>query len=100
MDMQARITLSPMPITFHNHWIDKLAVLTGVLSGFALYPQVFSVIMSGSSENVSLTTYAIIFGNSIVWLIYSIHRRLLSLAIPSILNIFASAALIGWFLTA
>lgn len=87
-----------MPIVIHNHWIDKLAVLTGVLSGFALYPQIFIIITSGSVEDVSLTTYAIIFGNSIVWLMYSIHRGLISLTIPSVLNIFASAAVIVWFL--
>jgi len=86
-----------MSITIHNHWIDKLALLTGVLSGFALYPQIFIIIMSGSAEGVSLTTYAIIFGNSIVWLMYSIHRGLISLAIPSVLNIFASLAVIVWF---
>ena len=86
-----------MLIFIHNHWIDKLAVLTGAVSGFALYPQIFIIITSGSTESVSLTTYAIILLNSIVWLVYSIHRGLISLAIPSILNIFASAAAVIWF---
>ena len=86
-----------MLIFIHNHWIDKLAVLTGAVSGFALYPQIFIIITSGSTESVSLTTYAIILLNSIVWLVYSIHRGLISLAIPSILNIFASAAVVFWF---
>ncbi|HEY4522598.1 MAG TPA: PQ-loop domain-containing transporter [Candidatus Paceibacterota bacterium] len=86
-----------MPIVIHNHWIDKLAVLTGAVSGFALYPQIFIIITSGSTESVSLTTYAIILLNSIVWLMYSIHRGLISLAIPSILNIFASVVVIVWF---
>ena len=88
-----------MPIIIHNHWIDKLAVLTGVVSGFALYPQIFIIITSGSAESVSLTTYSIILLNSIVWLTYSIHRGLISLAIPSVLNIFASAVVIVWFFT-
>jgi uncharacterized protein with PQ loop repeat len=86
-----------MPFTIHNHWIDKLAVVTGVLSGFALYPQIIVTIASGSTETVSLTMYVIIFGNSIVWLLYSMHRGLFSLAIPSILNIFACAILIAWY---
>lgn len=93
----AEVPLNIMPIVIHNHWIDKLAVLTGVLSGFALYPQVFMLVMSGSAENVSLVTYVIILGNSVVWLLYSIHRGLLSLAIPSVLNIFASIAVVIWF---
>ena len=88
-----------MPIVIHNHWIDKLALLTGAVSGFALYPQIFIIFTSGSTESVSITTYGIILLNSIVWLVYAIHRGLLSLAIPSILNIFASAGVIVWFLT-
>ncbi len=86
-----------MPITVHNHWIDKLAVFTGIVSGFALYPQIYLIIMSGSREGVSLTTYAIILANSIVWLTYSVHRGLISLAIPSILNIFASLVVAIWY---
>jgi len=88
-----------MPIVIHNHWIDKLALLTGAVSGLALYPQIFLIFTSGTAESVSITTYAIILMNSIVWLVYSIHRGLLSLAIPSILNIFASAGVIVWFFT-
>ncbi len=83
-----------MPIVIHNHWIDKLAVLVGVISGFALYPQVFIIISTSNLEGVSIATYAIIFCNSIVWLVYSIHRALFSLAIPSILNILAAGAVI------
>ena len=88
-----------MPIVIHNHWIDKLAVLVGVISGFALYPQVFIILSGPSFDGVSITTYAIIFCNSIVWLMYSIHRALVSLAIPSILNILAAGAVVvGYFL--
>lgn len=87
-----------MPLVIHNHWIDKLAVAVGVLSGFALYPQVYLIITTPSPEGVSLTMYAIIFLNSIVWLAYSVHRALFSLAIPSVLNIIASAAVLVWFL--
>ncbi|OGG50361.1 hypothetical protein A2704_05460 [Candidatus Kaiserbacteria bacterium RIFCSPHIGHO2_01_FULL_54_36b] len=88
-----------MPITIHNHWIDKLAVVTGIVSGFALYPQIFTIIANGSTEAMSLTTYVIILGNSVVWLLYSMHRGLFSLAIPSILNMCACAAAIVWFFT-
>jgi len=92
------LTYHDMPI-LHHHIIDKLAIATGVASGLALYPQVYLVITSASADNVSITTYAIILVNSIVWLVYSIHRDLLLLAIPSVLNILASVAVIAWFIT-
>lgn len=86
-----------MPIVIHNHWIDKLAVITGIVSGFALYPQIFALTTSGTTEHISIVTYVIILANSVVWLMYSIHRGLLSLAIPSILNIFASGGVVIWY---
>lgn len=84
-----------MPIKIHNHLIDKLAVVTGVFSGFALYPQVWAV-LHGSHEGIAISTYVIIFCNSIVWLTYAIHRQLVSLVMPSILNMIAAGIVITW----
>jgi len=84
-----------VPIVIHNHWIDRLAIVAGFLSGLALYPQVY-LLMTTSPEGVSIATFAIIFFNSIVWLVYSMHRGLWTLAIPSVLNIIASGAVLVW----
>lgn len=84
-----------MPIKLHNHLIDKIAVITGILSGFALYPQVWTI-LNGAHDGVSIATYVIIFCNSVVWLLYAIHRQLLSLVLPSVLNMIAAGVVIGW----
>lgn len=83
-----------MALVLHHHLIDKLAVFNGIISGVALYPQVYSVIVSGSTVGISLSTFLIIFLNSIVWLLYAIHRSLFSLAVASLLNTIASGILI------
>jgi len=80
-------------IPLHTHFIDKLAFLNGFVSGVALYPQAWAVLMKGTAAGVSLATFLIILLNSIVWLVYSMHRGLLSLAVASILNIIASGIL-------
>lgn len=82
-----------MELVFHHHFIDKLAFLNGFVSGVALYPQLYSVVTGGSTTELSLATFVIIFVNSIVWLLYSIHRNLLSLGIASLLNSIASGIL-------
>jgi uncharacterized protein with PQ loop repeat len=80
---------------FHHHFIDKLAFVNGLVSGVALYPQVWAVFTYGSAAGVSLSTFIIILLNSFVWLAYSIHRGLISLGIASIFNLIASAILIS-----
>ena len=79
----------------HHHLIDRLAFLNGLVSGIALYPQVWAVLSNGAVEGVSSFTYILILLNSLVWIMYAIHRGLLSLGIASLLNALASTILLG-----
>jgi uncharacterized protein with PQ loop repeat len=79
---------------FHSHFIDRLAFVNGLVSGVALYPQVWAVLSTGAVAGVSALTYALILINSLVWVAYAIHRGLISLGIASILNVVASSLLL------
>lgn len=81
----------------HIHWIDKIAIANGFVSGIALWPQVVETIYTQVTAGLSIWALSIIFANSLVWVVYAVHRRLISLAIASILNVFASFVLL--FLT-
>jgi len=76
-----------------GHFIDKLAVANGFLSGITLYPQVFKVVFSGNVSGLSLVALLLLFFNSVVWCVYAIHRNLVSLLISSVLNCVASLLL-------
>jgi uncharacterized protein with PQ loop repeat len=78
----------------HQHVIDKIAFVNGLISGFALYPQIWATFVSGSTDGISTLSFSLIFINSIVWFLYSVHRSLISLAITSILNCVASGLLV------
>jgi uncharacterized protein with PQ loop repeat len=78
----------------HQHTIDKIAFVNGILSGVALYPQVWSTLIQGSGEGLSVLSFLLIFINSIVWFLYAVHRSLLTLAITSILNGIASGIMV------
>jgi len=82
----------------HNHIIDKLALAAAVFSGLALYPQVVTITLQGSTTGVSAITYAVIFVNSFVWLAYALHRGLLTVGIASVLNLIASGIVLSWFI--
>ncbi len=89
-----------MRLEFHNHVIDRIAVLNGVLSGIALYPQVWRVLATGDMSGVSIATFSIISLNSAVWVLYAMHRGLIALGIASVLNFFASFMMVSilfWF---
>jgi uncharacterized protein with PQ loop repeat len=88
-----------MGFEMHHHAIDRLALANGIVSGAALYPQVWSVLMSGSAAGISLVTFCIILLNSLVWLAYALHRGLISVGISSILNALASSILVASVLT-
>ncbi len=83
-----------MGFVIHNHFIDKLALLNGLISGLALYPQVYSVLVTDSLAGLSLTTFVLIFINSVIWFFYAVHRALFSLGLASLLNSIASGILI------
>jgi uncharacterized protein with PQ loop repeat len=83
-----------MAVTIHRHFIDRLALLNGLISGIALYPQVWEVLQNHSAGGISLPTFSVILINSVVWLLYAAHRGLVSLAVASVFNIVASAMLI------
>jgi len=86
--------LKSMPPLLHNHLIDRLALVNGLVSGIALYPQVWTILANGSTVGVSLPTFLLIFFNSIVWLAYALHRGLISLGVASVLNTLASGILV------
>lgn len=78
----------------HHHLIDKVAIYAGIISGLALYPQIYIVIMTKNVTGLSSVSFFIIFLNSVIWTIYGIHRRLMALIISSILNALAAMILI------
>ena len=78
----------------HHNPIDRLAQVNALVSGIALYPQLFKVFITGNVTGFSLLTYILIALNSLIWIIYAIHRNLLPLLISSALNFLAGLGII------
>lgn len=79
----------------HVHIIDRLAFANGILSGISMFPQAIQVMVTGQIAGISVVTSVIIWINSIVWLMYAIHRGLISITISSVLNVIASTLLLA-----
>lgn len=81
----------------HNHAIDVIADVNGIVSGIALYPQLLKVMETKSVSDLEPLTFFIVFLTSIIWFAYAIHRRALPVILASILNLIASGWIIGFF---
>jgi len=78
----------------HQHPLDKIAEINGLLSGLALYPQVIKAIMSKSVGGLSVYTFLFIFMSSIIWIFYAHHRSLPQVLVSSFLNCIAAGLLL------
>jgi uncharacterized protein with PQ loop repeat len=78
----------------HRHPVDYVANLNSVLSGVALYPQLFSLVRGGTAEGLSVITFLIIAVNSLVWVMYAVHRHAPPLLISGACNFVAASGIL------
>jgi len=83
----------------HHHVVDWLADVVAVISGLALYPQVWKSLHAAERSDLSTTTFAIITVTSLVWVWYGAHRKSLPVVVSSGLNFLAGTALLILSLT-
>ncbi|MFA5853754.1 MAG: PQ-loop domain-containing transporter [Patescibacteria group bacterium] len=79
----------------HRHLVDRIAYANGLLSGFALYPQVIKAFLTHEVQGLSFLTFTIILVSSLTWVVYAIHRRTFAILISSTMNSVAAGAIIG-----
>jgi uncharacterized protein with PQ loop repeat len=82
----------------HNHTVDQLANVNGIVTGLALYPQLIRALITGRVQDLSSLAFGLILINSIIWVVYAVHRRIRPLVVSSFLNIIASGAIIALIL--
>jgi MtN3 and saliva related transmembrane protein len=79
--------------------LSVLATIFGIIGGFANIPQVIKIFKRKSAKDISITSYALIFAGTLVWVLYGIEIKNLPLMIANGLGcISCSLVIIGWFL--
>jgi len=82
----------------HHHFIDYLANINSGISAVALFPQLYTTIIDQSTDGLSGISFFLIAFNSIIWVIYGIHRHTPALIISSTLNIIASVTILAFII--
>jgi uncharacterized protein with PQ loop repeat len=81
----------------HNHPIDQLTIGASLLSGVALYPQVFKAFTTREVAGLAPSTFFFITISNIIWIGYGIHRKSLPLLISGVLNLIAAVLILGMY---
>ena len=78
----------------HNHAIDQLTIGASLLSGVALYPQVFKAFSTRQVAGLAPSTFFFMTVSNSIWIAYGIHRKSLPLVISGVLNLIASVLIL------
>lgn len=70
----------------HKHAIDYIAEANSGISAVALLPQLYELLRGGTTRGLSSLSFFLIMLNSVIWLIYGIHRKTPPLIISSTFN--------------
>ena len=78
----------------HHHPIDFLAEANALLSGIALFPQLFKILNTNRLGDLAPTSFLIVFITNLIWHAYGWHRKNLPTIIASALTIVASGMIL------
>ena len=93
--MDSEIHLNKHHFIHKHHWINKIALVNAVVSAFALYPQLYTLITTGGNgDGLSVISFSLVLSNSIIWFWYGHHLKALPLMISSFFNAIAAATIL------
>ena len=79
--------------------LESLATITGVVSSFAMLPQIYRIFKRKSAKDISIWTYAYMFITGIIWVLYGLNIRSNPIWVTNLIGSLALVGIIiGWFL--
>jgi len=79
--------------------LESLATITGVVSSFAMLPQIYRIFKRKSAKDISIWTYAYMFATGVIWVLYGINIQSFPIWVSNLIGSFAMMGVItGWFL--
>ena len=80
-------------------FLESLATITGVVSSFAMLPQIYRIFKRKSAKDISIWTYAYMFITGIIWVLYGLNIRSNPIWVTNLIGSLALVGIIiGWFL--
>jgi MtN3 and saliva related transmembrane protein len=78
---------------------ETLAAITGVVSSFAMLPQIYRIFKRKSAKDLSLWTYLYMLVAGVIWILYGLNIQSFPVWVSNLIGSFTMIAIIvGWFL--
>jgi MtN3 and saliva related transmembrane protein len=79
--------------------LESLATITGVISSFAMLPQIHRIFNRKSAKDISIWTYVYTLATGVIWVFYGINTQTFPIWITNLIGSLALiGVIVGWFL--
>lgn len=79
--------------------LESLATITGVISSFAMLPQIYRIFRRKSAKDISIWTYLYMFVAGIIWILYGLNIQSYPIWVTNLMGSLTMIDIIvGWFL--
>ena len=79
--------------------LETLATITGVVSSFAMLPQIYRIFKRKSAKDISIWTYLYMLGAGVIWVLYGLNIQSFPIWVSNLLgSLTMIGVIIGWIL--
>jgi len=79
--------------------LESLATITGVVSSFAMLPQIYRIFKRKSAKDISIWTYLYMLIAGVIWILYGLNIESYPIWLTNMIgSLTMIGIIIGWFL--
>ena len=79
--------------------LESLATITGVISSFAMLPQIYRIFKRKSAKDISIWTYLYMLAAGVIWILYGLNIQSYPIWVTNLIgSLTMIGIIIGWFL--
>jgi MtN3 and saliva related transmembrane protein len=79
--------------------LESLATITGVVSSFAMLPQIYRIFKRKSAKDISIWTYLYMLIAGVIWILYGLNIQSYPIWVTNLIgSLTMIGIIIGWFL--
>ena len=79
--------------------LESLATITGIVSSFAMIPQIYRIFRRKSAKDISIWTYSYMLAAGVIWILYGLNIESYPIWVTNLIgSITMLGIILGWFL--
>jgi MtN3 and saliva related transmembrane protein len=79
--------------------LESLATFVGIVSSFAMIPQVYRIFKRKSAKDISISTYSFMFVAGLIWVLYGLNIQSFPIVVTNLIGSLTMLGIVaGWVL--